>query len=93
VPWPQWQSWIDAWNRHDLEAIMTHYADDVLFTSRAAVELGGDLDGRSVARPRCASSSHADCTLIPRCTSLRSTHSTASTIMLCNMSGSDDITS
>lgn len=45
APWPQWQSWLDAWNRHDLDAIMTHYADDVQFSSKAVVELGGDLDG------------------------------------------------
>jgi hypothetical protein len=25
--------WIEAWNRHDLDAIMAHYADDVVFTS------------------------------------------------------------
>lgn len=41
----QWQSWLDAWNRHDLEAIMRHYADDVVFTSRAVLELGGAADG------------------------------------------------
>lgn len=43
--WPQWRSWLDAWNRHDLDAIMTHYAGDVVFASRAVLELGGNSDG------------------------------------------------
>lgn len=40
-----WQSWLDAWNRHDLGAILEHYAEDVTFTSRAVVELGIDRSG------------------------------------------------
>jgi hypothetical protein len=63
-PRPQWQSWIDAWNRHDLDAIMTHYADDVLFASRVVVELGGDLDGtirgKTALRELFARGLHAD---------------------------------
>lgn len=27
------REWVEAWNRHDLDAIMGHYADDVVFTS------------------------------------------------------------
>jgi len=34
--------WIDAWNRHDLAAILSHYAADVVFTSPFAVRLTGD---------------------------------------------------
>ena len=34
--------WIAAWNRHDLDAILAHYADDVVFTSPFAVRLTGD---------------------------------------------------
>ena len=37
--------WFDAWNRHDLEAVLGHYADDVEFTSPFAVELAGQADG------------------------------------------------
>jgi hypothetical protein len=37
--------WLDAWNRHDLEAILAHYADDVEFTTPFAVELTGRADG------------------------------------------------
>lgn len=27
------EEWVDAWNRHDLELILSHYAEDVEFTS------------------------------------------------------------
>jgi ketosteroid isomerase-like protein len=37
--------WLDAWNRHDLEGVLGHYADDVEFTSPFAVELSGQADG------------------------------------------------
>jgi hypothetical protein len=39
------EEWLDAWNRHDLEAVLAHYADDVEFTSPFAVELTGRADG------------------------------------------------
>ena len=37
--------WFDAWNAHDLEAVLGHYADDVEFTTPFAVELTGRPDG------------------------------------------------
>lgn len=49
-----WQSWIDAWNRHDLEAILAHYTEDVTFMSHAVVELGidraGSITGKAALR-------------------------------------------
>jgi hypothetical protein len=36
--------WLRAWNAHDLEAIMKHYHEDVVFTSPFAVELSGRSD-------------------------------------------------
>jgi hypothetical protein len=39
------REWLDAWNAHDLEAVLSHYADDVEFTSPFAVELTGRADG------------------------------------------------
>jgi hypothetical protein len=39
------QEWFDAWNRHDLEAVLSHYANDVEFTSLFAVEFTGRADG------------------------------------------------
>ncbi|WP_394824092.1 nuclear transport factor 2 family protein [Pendulispora albinea] len=40
-----WRSWLDAWNRHDLEGILAHYAEDVVFTSNAVKALGFDPSG------------------------------------------------
>ena len=37
--------WIQAWNAHDLDAIMSHYADDVELTSPAAARLLNDPSG------------------------------------------------
>lgn len=37
--------WIESWNRHDLEAILSHYAENVVFTSPFAVKLLGVPDG------------------------------------------------
>lgn len=35
--------WVEAWNAHDLEAVLGHFADDVVFTSPIAARLlGGD---------------------------------------------------
>ena len=32
-------SWLQAWNDHDLEAILSHFSDDVVFTSPVAAQL------------------------------------------------------
>jgi hypothetical protein len=37
--------WCDAWNRHDLDAIMRHYADDVALCSPKVVARRGIPDG------------------------------------------------
>lgn len=37
--------WYAAWNAHDLDAILHHYADDVEFTSPFVVALNGDETG------------------------------------------------
>jgi hypothetical protein len=34
--------WVAAWNRRDLDAILSHYAEGVVFTSPFAVRLTGD---------------------------------------------------
>jgi hypothetical protein len=37
--------WIDAWNAHDLDAILAHYADDIVFHSpRIALVMGEKID-------------------------------------------------
>ncbi len=38
--------WIQAWNSHDLDAIISHYADDVVLTSPAAAKLLGEPSGQ-----------------------------------------------
>ncbi|HTK67035.1 MAG TPA: nuclear transport factor 2 family protein [Pseudonocardia sp.] len=39
------QAWLTAWNDHDVEAVLGHFADDVVFRSPAAVQLLADSDG------------------------------------------------
>src|SRR4051812_41617266 len=37
------QEWVEAWNSHDLERILTHYDEEVVLTSPVALKLlGGD---------------------------------------------------
>jgi uncharacterized protein (TIGR02246 family) len=40
------EEWYAAWNARDLERILSHYSDDVVFTSPFAVEIAGRADGR-----------------------------------------------
>jgi hypothetical protein len=44
--------WIAAWNAHDLDAIVAHYADDVTFASPFVAALTGEESG--VIRGRAA---------------------------------------
>lgn len=37
--------WIDSWNRHDIDAIMSHYSDDVELISPNVIRLLGDESG------------------------------------------------
>jgi len=37
--------WIEAWNAHDLDRILAHYADDIEFTSPFVVRLMGNAAG------------------------------------------------
>lgn len=39
------QDWIDAWNSHDISRILSHYSDEVVFTSPFIVKLLGDNSG------------------------------------------------
>ena len=45
------QKWRDAWNRHDLDAILAHFAEDVVFTSPVAAQLLEGSDGVVVGKP------------------------------------------
>jgi ketosteroid isomerase-like protein len=47
-------SWLEAWNAHDLEAILSHFSDDAVFTSPIAAQMmpetGGVLNGKDAIR-------------------------------------------
>ena len=38
--------WLEAWNAHDLDAILDLYAEEIDFASPAVTELGGPKEGR-----------------------------------------------
>ncbi|MDT5210939.1 MAG: hypothetical protein QOF67_3354 [Mycobacterium sp.] len=44
--------WVQAWNAHDVEAVLDHFSDDVVFTSpvaaRVVPESGGVVRGQLV---------------------------------------------
>ena len=42
------ESWIAAWNRRDIEAVLAHYSEDVQFVSPVA----RNLIGRSILRSK-----------------------------------------
>jgi hypothetical protein len=37
--------WLDAWNSRDLEAVLSHFSDDVVFSSPMAAQLCEGCDG------------------------------------------------
>jgi hypothetical protein len=37
--------WVSAWNRHDLDGVLSHFDDDVVFTSPIAARLIAGSDG------------------------------------------------
>lgn len=45
-------SWEQGWNSHDLDVIMSHYRDDIVFRSRKAVPLvgHGEIVGKAALR-------------------------------------------
>jgi hypothetical protein len=48
------QEWVDAWNAHDVERVLRHFAEDVVFTSPVAKKLlpasGGVVRGKQRLR-------------------------------------------
>ncbi len=46
--------WYEAWNSHDLERMLGHYRDDVVFISPLITEIAGDpsarLEGKAALR-------------------------------------------
>lgn len=39
------QDWISAWNSHDLDRILSHYASNVVLTSPVAANVTGEASG------------------------------------------------
>lgn len=47
------EQWLRDWNAHDLEALLAHFSDDVVFSSPAAVQLlngAGVIHGKDTLR-------------------------------------------
>jgi hypothetical protein len=48
------QAWVAAWNSHDVDAVLAHFHDDVVFTSPVATRLvpesGGVVRGKAALR-------------------------------------------
>lgn len=48
------QRWVDAWNAHDVDAVLDHFDDAVVFTSPVAAQVlpatGGRVDGKAALR-------------------------------------------
>ncbi len=46
------KAWAAGWNSHDLDRILVHYSEDVVFRSRKAVDLvgAGEIRGKSALR-------------------------------------------
>jgi ketosteroid isomerase-like protein len=38
-------AWVRAWNAHDVEAVLAHFADDVVFTSPVAARVVPESGG------------------------------------------------
>lgn len=39
------EQWVNAWNAHDIEAVLEHFHDDVVFTSPVAARVLPDTEG------------------------------------------------
>src|SRR4051794_5447706 len=44
-PLPFADAWVRAWNAHDVEAVLDHFGDDVVFTSPVAARVVPDSGG------------------------------------------------
>ena len=48
------KEWIEAWNAHDLDAILSHYADDVVFHSPRIAQVMGEPVAFVAGKPTLA---------------------------------------
>lgn len=40
------REWVDAWNRHDLESVLSHYSDDFEMSSPYIASIAGERSGK-----------------------------------------------
>ncbi|WP_414687638.1 nuclear transport factor 2 family protein [Mycobacterium sp.] len=45
------KQWVEAWNAHDLETVLQHFDDDVVFTSQVAAKLFPETAGVVRGKP------------------------------------------
>lgn len=45
------KQWVEAWNAHDVEAVLAHFHDDIVFTSPVAVEVLPETAGVVRGKP------------------------------------------
>lgn len=46
--------WVDAWNRHDLDGVLSHYADDFEMSSPYIASIAGEASGKLKGKPAVA---------------------------------------
>jgi ketosteroid isomerase-like protein len=44
------EAWIEAWNNYDLNRIVAHYSDDIIFSFPFVASLGGVVTGSLCGR-------------------------------------------
>ena len=59
------QEWVNAWNAHDVDAVLVHFHDDVVFTSPVALELLPQTNGTVRGKPALRAYWGAALTRIP----------------------------
>jgi hypothetical protein len=45
------EEWIAAWNRHDIERVLSHYADDFEMSSPYVAQIAGEPSGTLAGKP------------------------------------------
>lgn len=45
------EEWVQAWNAHDVDALLDHFTDDTVFSSPVAAQLLDDSDGVLRGKP------------------------------------------
>ncbi len=60
--------WIDAWNSHDLDRVLSHYADDFEMNSPYIAQVAGESSGKLKGSQPLALTGPARSSLFPICT-------------------------